>query len=178
MTILPHYKPIVAHFPEIYNSICKKQYDRKLLFTGRYAAPQLTIENGQLTIMVSPSATYFNHFRRKYRNCQLSIVNYQFARMCAKQQFTVPLFPQTFSGRVIQHFPILCKSGAVAGTIPGALVPVPFQRAAQVGAAGRCGGSADSPSILPHCTEAGGAGPSVTAKRPVHSGYLSPAADH
>ena len=60
-----------------------------MLFTGRRAAPQLTIENGQLTIMVSPSATYFNHFRRKYHNCQLSIVNCQFARMCAKQQFIV-----------------------------------------------------------------------------------------
>ena len=40
---------------------------------------QLTVDNVQLTMMVSPLATYFNHFRRKYNNCQLSIVNCQFA---------------------------------------------------------------------------------------------------
>ena len=37
--------------------------------------------------MVSPLATYLNHFRRKYHNFQLSILNFQFARKCAKQQF-------------------------------------------------------------------------------------------
>ena len=40
--------------------------------------------------MVSPLATYLNHFRRKYHNFQLSILNFQFARKCAKQQFPLP----------------------------------------------------------------------------------------
>ena len=38
--------------------------------------------------MVSPLATYFNHFRRKYHNFQLSIVNFPFVRQHTKLQFT------------------------------------------------------------------------------------------
>jgi len=36
------------------------------------------MNEGKLTIKVSPLATYFNHFRGKYLNCQLSIANYRF----------------------------------------------------------------------------------------------------
>ena len=38
--------------------------------------------------MVCAWRTYFNHFRRKYHNYQLSIVNYQFAQQRAKLKGT------------------------------------------------------------------------------------------
>ena len=64
--------------------------------------------------MVSPLATYFNHFRRKYRNCQLSIVNCQFARMCAKQLFILPAADkekEEDSKAFLLHFPALVSLG-------------------------------------------------------------------
>ena len=41
--------------------------------------------------------------------------------------------------RVVDQMPILCKAGAVAGTIPAVLLRIPFQCTAQMGAAPRGG---------------------------------------
>ena len=40
---------------------------------------------------VSPLATYFNHFRRKYLNFEFVILNFELRTQCDKHQFIVPI---------------------------------------------------------------------------------------
>ena len=55
----------------------------------RFANYKLQITNYKLQMKVSPLATYFNHFRRKYLNFEFVILNFELRTQCDKRQFAV-----------------------------------------------------------------------------------------
>ena len=70
---------------------------------------------------------------------------------------------QVAGGWIVQQGAALREAGAVAGTVPGAFLPIPFQRAAHVGASGtgeceQVGGSLQpvESELRPQCGAGGG----------------------
>ena len=65
---------------------------------------------------------------------------YKYKFETARQTGICDLQPLVIRSRVVDQLAVLGKSGAVAGTVPGMLLVIIFQRTAHMGATGHSGG--------------------------------------
>ena len=86
-------------------------------------------------------------------------------------------FVQITRCRVVDQLPVLGEAGAVTGAVPGVFHRIPFQRAAQMGAAFGGGRQQAGHSLKPVDGQLGVKDGTGGGRIPPHTGFPSPVQD-